>query len=462
MSLFGLSLGLTLLTGLTAYSLSWALRDRAIAQSSPFWDGLAVAIIAPIALVYPLEQWIQTLTLPPVTILPELAFAAGLPTVAEASQAPVSSTSNALSPLVVMAGLWTIGALVRLVYEGLREYRYAQLIWQSRPGHKPLYDRIKHLAQKADVKRYVEVRVLNTVQTPFVCGVIWPVLILPHDEIADGIILHELAHVKRQDVARTYLARLIGCLIWFNPFWFAIERRRRGAVEIEADRLALDWLGPDQSRDYAHALIEAARNTHQPTVHPAFGAGEKDIIKLRIKSIMTPQSRPTRTLSRLTAFLAASLVILPAAGAQALVNGSIALQPVTFTVAPVDGETTSRFGYRGDVPGMEDLPPNHRGHDIRAPEGTPVLAPADGVVTEAADADRYGNRVTIDHGQGFQTRYAHLQGFEIAPGDRVSAGDVIAYVGNTGASTGPHLHVEVFENGEVVDPALHLPGLGEE
>ena len=84
------------------------------------------------------------------------------------------------------------------------------------------------------------------------------------------------------------------------------------------------------------------------------------------------------------------------------------------------------------------------------------------MVTEAADADRYGYRVTIDHGQGFQTRYAHLQGFEVEAGDTVSAGEVIAYVGNTGASTGPHLHVEVFENGEAVDPALHLPGLTEE
>ncbi|CAN5170811.1 M23 family metallopeptidase [soil metagenome] len=95
----------------------------------------------------------------------------------------------------------------------------------------------------------------------------------------------------------------------------------------------------------------------------------------------------------------------------------------------------------------------HQGIDFSAPEGTPVYATADGVIA-AADTVfvGYGKMMIIDHGRGYQTRYAHLQDFIVKVGARVKRGEAIAYVGNTGQSTAPHLHYEVVLNGLQINP----------
>ena len=116
-------------------------------------------------------------------------------------------------------------------------------------------------------------------------------------------------------------------------------------------------------------------------------------------------------------------------------------------------------GHFGDTGSIRQRP--HRGTDFGARSGTPVLAPADGRVVAATtaypDGPQYGTVVVIDHGQGWQTLYAHLQGTDVVVGQQVQAGEQIARVGNTGRVTGPHLHLEMLRNGERVDPQAHLP-----
>lgn len=111
---------------------------------------------------------------------------------------------------------------------------------------------------------------------------------------------------------------------------------------------------------------------------------------------------------------------------------------------PVYGVISSPFGMRGD--GM------HEGLDISAPRGTPIRAAAAGRVVELGAMGNYGLAVIIDHGQGLQTLYAHCDRLLVRRGARVEAGQVIAVVGSTGRSTGPHLHFEVIVRGERVDP----------
>ena len=101
---------------------------------------------------------------------------------------------------------------------------------------------------------------------------------------------------------------------------------------------------------------------------------------------------------------------------------------------------------------------NHKGLDLAAPSGTPVYAPADGLVARADWFSSYGNYIQIEHGGELQTRYGHLSGFAVHAGDRVHKGDLIGYVGTTGRSTGPHLHYEVRVAGEAVDPTPYLAG----
>jgi murein DD-endopeptidase MepM/ murein hydrolase activator NlpD len=121
-------------------------------------------------------------------------------------------------------------------------------------------------------------------------------------------------------------------------------------------------------------------------------------------------------------------------------------------VRPAHGPLTSHFGYRwGKL---------HKGIDIGAAWGSPIYAAADGVVTYAGPENGYGRLVTIRHADGTVTAYGHMSRFATHTGARVHAGDVIAYVGSEGHSTGPHLHFEVRIGGVPVDPLPYLRARG--
>ena len=118
------------------------------------------------------------------------------------------------------------------------------------------------------------------------------------------------------------------------------------------------------------------------------------------------------------------------------------------------GQIGSGFGWR--VHPIYGTSRFHAGLDISAPEGTPIQAPADGVVVSAGPFGGYGNTVILDHGQSIATLHAHQVGFAVETGQRVTRGQVIGFVGSTGLSTGPHLHLEVRLSGNPTDPVPWL------
>ena len=111
---------------------------------------------------------------------------------------------------------------------------------------------------------------------------------------------------------------------------------------------------------------------------------------------------------------------------------------------------SSNFGVRSDP--MTHLPSMHEGLDFVAPVGTPVLATAAGQVVQAAYNGAYGNMVEVAHAEGFVTRYAHLQTILVQPGQTLRTGDRLGLLGNSGRSTGPHLHYEVLYRGQAMHP----------
>lgn len=122
---------------------------------------------------------------------------------------------------------------------------------------------------------------------------------------------------------------------------------------------------------------------------------------------------------------------------------------------PVYGPVTDPFGWRiHPVYGTESF---HDGMDIGVPIGTPVQSEASGTVTMAGWYGSYGISVRVDHGGGIVTQYSHLSKALVAVGEKVTAGEEIAYSGNTGVSTGPHVHFMVIVNGSPTDPASWLP-----
>jgi murein DD-endopeptidase MepM/ murein hydrolase activator NlpD len=121
---------------------------------------------------------------------------------------------------------------------------------------------------------------------------------------------------------------------------------------------------------------------------------------------------------------------------------------------PVEGQVTGSFGERTDPFNGEGA--FHTGVDIAAMVGQPVVAPADGVVQFADFMGGYGRAIVIEHGHGINTRYGHLSGFAVTPGQQVRRGEIIGFVGLSGRSTGPHLHYEVRINDTPVNPYKYL------
>jgi len=126
----------------------------------------------------------------------------------------------------------------------------------------------------------------------------------------------------------------------------------------------------------------------------------------------------------------------------------------TPTIWPVRGLITAGYGYRvSPFTGRREM---HEGLDIAASHGTPILATADGVVSFTGPLAAFGNVVFINHGHGFTTFYAHTSTIRVKEGKQVKRGDVIAHVGTSGRTTGPHVHYEVQLNGTTVNPMKYI------
>ncbi len=161
----------------------------------------------------------------------------------------------------------------------------------------------------------------------------------------------------------------------------------------------------------------------------ALGEADTEFRSLHASWVQPTQSTPTATF------------------AQPQVKGSVpSLYPVEMQYA----RKSSGFGRRGAP--VKGASTNHKGVDLAAPIGTPIYVTGDGVVTRAGWASGYGKVVYVDHGNGIETRYAHMSGFATEAGTVVRKGDLIGYVGSTGRSSGPHLHYEVRVDGVAHNP----------
>ena len=132
-------------------------------------------------------------------------------------------------------------------------------------------------------------------------------------------------------------------------------------------------------------------------------------------------------------------------------NALPSINGIKLAVTPIEGRITSRYGVSSRI-----RKSTHTGLDISAVKGTDIKVVADGTVISAGYSGSYGYLVKVDHGNGVETWYAHTSKMYVKKGDTVKAGDVIAAVGSTGNSTGPHLHLEIRVNGEHVDPQDYL------
>ncbi len=269
----------------------------------------------------------------------------------------------------------------------------------------------------------------------------------------DMIIAHEAAHRSRQDAVWFLCLSVIDCLFWFNPFARHQTERCRHAAELACDA---DVTRTSMPSAYAETLLIALKHSAGnalPCAPAVFSQGPKGDYRMRITRIMQPGPSTGKTLPRVAA-LASALMLLPLAGVQLALADETSSAHFELAFLPTEGRLTSSFGPR--VHPITREAAFHRGMDIGAATGTPVRAPAAGTVVSAETQGAYGLMVTIDHGNGIRTRYAQLDTANVSAGDRVSVGASIGTVGASGQATGPHLHFEVWNGNEALNPSDYL------
>lgn len=126
-------------------------------------------------------------------------------------------------------------------------------------------------------------------------------------------------------------------------------------------------------------------------------------------------------------------------------------------ISPLDGQPKVSSGYGQRIHPVLKKKMLHRGIDFKAPMGTPIVATADGVIEFADEEKQYGLKIIIQHDGEYKSLYAHMSEIKVKAGDKVKKGTVIGLVGNSGASTAPHLHYEIIKAGKPVNPADYLP-----
>jgi murein DD-endopeptidase MepM/ murein hydrolase activator NlpD len=253
-------------------------------------------------------------------------------------------------------------------------------------------------------------------------------------------------------------------LLLINTSYFETPKDKIQAREIEA--LALNYKVLNKKLDLMNEVLEAIENRDNNIYRIYFNTAPiseeerkagfggvnryKDLQGYNNSELMENTTKRVDILTKELVIQSKSLdeIIALAKQKEKLLAAIPAIQPVKNEDLK---HMASGYGYRSDP--FTKIRKFHYGMDFTARTGTPIYASGDGVVYKAdASLSGYGNHIEINHGFGYKTLYAHLSKYKCKPGQRVKRGDIIGYVGSTGRSQAPHLHYEVFKNGERVNP----------
>ncbi|OFX48115.1 MAG: hypothetical protein A2X13_03030 [Bacteroidetes bacterium GWC2_33_15] len=278
---------------------------------------------------------------------------------------------------------------------------------------------------------------------------------------SNELLLHEITHARQKHSFDVILLELVLVLQWFNPFIYRYRQAFKEIHEYLADSGVLQ--ANYDKIAYQKLIIGQIEKSFDVRLASQFNYS---LTKNRIKMMTRINSGK---LTKLKGLLVLPLIaIMLMAFSNNTTNKSIlrakhfqlktdsSTIPSIFPVKMGDGvEVSSGFGMR--IHPISKKETMHYGVDFKAPEGTPVYVTADGMVRKVEkdfkQGEGYGKYIIIDHANGFSTLYAQLSDYNVVEGKEVKQGDVIGYVGQSGLSTGTHLHYEVMKEGKNVNPA---------
>jgi len=306
----------------------------------------------------------------------------------------------------------------------------------------------------------VKVVISSLNHSPFVIGVTLPYVVLPKyfsslkKEQQSILVQHELTHITNKDHITILLWRVLSTLLWINPFVKKMEWQFIRAMEHRCDKLTICRFNINK-HDYANALLQSLKKSVKfDNVNPVaqFNSGVlcADDYKARLTNIVSPNNK-----SHLTLTFKFSSMILVIFSLHTFLNDPVMTGKLTWQ-HPLDNHTISST-FRS-INKVRNYKP-HRGIDYVAQRGSPVLSAADGIIVISDNKtlhSNYGNTVLIQHKNGYQTLYSHLESSDAKVGSWVKAGQVIGVIGDTGKATGVHLHFEVIKDNQRVDPSLVL------
>jgi murein DD-endopeptidase MepM/ murein hydrolase activator NlpD len=465
--------------GVLALAACRSLRDRWPSLRQALWTLVLLRLVLPPSLSHPWSL-AALVRLWPASDAWSEGGAAGTPTGLSldglrAMAGGHSAAGSAWAGLAV--GIWAVLVVALVCVDVRRLAACRRLVRSARPVVDPwLARRVVAWRDRLRVRRAVRVVTADVSISPFTVGLLRPVVFIPSQLLRPGrrdalrsALAHELAHVARCDALALGVERIVRRLYFFHPVaWLAARRLQEGRERL-TDGLVLAH-GLMGKRAYARGLLDVLQldlqGVEAPTLHTTGGR-----VEMRILSILRSRGderRQARAAGIAAAIVAVFLLPLGSGGpadATAMVRGD---EKVTASSAsrPLDNPLPGcrmSMAYGEAVHPIRHTPYLHRGVDLVAPAGTPVHAAADGVVetatSEYAPAPDSGSVLVIDHGRGTKTFYAHLGTIEARTGQRVRRGDVVARVGISGLTTGPHVHFEVWKGGEHVDPLSTVSGL---
>lgn len=260
------------------------------------------------------------------------------------------------------------------------------------------------------------------------------------DTYEKPIIEHEKVHARLWHTFDLIVTEIFVALLWFNPFVFFFRKSIKSIHEFQADEHVLR--GGVQKSYYLELMLNNLEKSRLVDFYSYFNCYT---IKNRVEMITTDKSRKNQIIKYLLFVPVIALLTMA-------FTGSPENPPSIFPIKKGEyDKITQPFGRKFINP-ITKKEKVHGGIDIKATEGVSVLATSDGTVVRVSSEKGWGNLVVIDHGNGYQTWYAHLKDFAVEKGQKVKIGQTVGSVGNTGYSTGPHLHYEVRLNKKRVNP----------
>ncbi|MBN2012464.1 peptidoglycan DD-metalloendopeptidase family protein [candidate division KSB1 bacterium] len=335
-----------------------------------------------------------------------------------------------------------------------------------------------------NIRRNVEILSSDSLLSPFTIGFLKPVVVIPtcvlgnsNLKILETVIAHELVHIKRYDDVTLRIISIIQLIYFFHPLvWFA---RRKWLLnrEFVCDNIVLSH-GQINPLDYGRGLMSILNLNLSGQMEMCAVSGfqtQKSEVYKRI--LLLKGAKPMNRFKNMSLnilILLLALIILPMAGRStsasapndmvSSVSSAVPLNSKIDFKSPIkSGKLTAAFG--NIMHPIKKSIYHHDGIDIAAKLGTTVHAAADGVVLEAnlnyKKGEGSGRFIVIKHNDSYTTRYTHLDEVNVVVGQRISQGEQIGTVGNTGLSTGAHLHFEIVKDGTPQNPAdfIDLSGI---